>query len=164
LTEDLPLGQPKKKKGGSKEGEPSAEAGEEVGEEVEEEESVADEEPAVVKVTTQPRGKSYLESISHRCYLFEVAFVWELTKETISLPLGCLQRGHRCVLFLEHCNVARRPVRRTRLRQANCPCEFWLQLWLALRPIRISSGRVFIMNTISQGGGVGGNWSYYFKN
>ena len=34
-----------------------------------------------------------LESISHRCYLFEVAFVWELTKETIVLPLGCLQGG-----------------------------------------------------------------------
>ena len=25
--------------------------------------------------------------------LFEVAFVWELTKETIVLPLGCLQGG-----------------------------------------------------------------------
>jgi len=34
-----------------------------------------------------------LKSIPHRCYLFEVAFVWELTKETIVLPLGCLQRG-----------------------------------------------------------------------
>ena len=34
-----------------------------------------------------------LNSISHRCYLFEVAFVWELTKETIVLPLGCLQGG-----------------------------------------------------------------------
>jgi len=34
-----------------------------------------------------------LESITHRCYLFEVAFVWELTKETIHLPLGCLQGG-----------------------------------------------------------------------
>jgi len=34
-----------------------------------------------------------LESISHRCYLFEVAFVWELTKQTIVLPLGCLQGG-----------------------------------------------------------------------
>jgi len=31
-----------------------------------------------------------LKSISHRCHLFEVAFVWELTKETIHLPLGCL--------------------------------------------------------------------------
>ena len=35
-----------------------------------------------------------LKSISHRCYLFEVAFVWELTKETIHLPLGCLQGGY----------------------------------------------------------------------
>ena len=34
-----------------------------------------------------------LESISHRCYLREVAFVWELTKETIFLPPGCLQGG-----------------------------------------------------------------------
>ena len=39
-----------------------------------------------------------LKSISHRCYLFEVAFVRELTKETIVLPLGCLQGGmpHTC--------------------------------------------------------------------
>ena len=34
-----------------------------------------------------------LKSISHRCYLFEVAFVWELTKETVILPLGYLQGG-----------------------------------------------------------------------
>ena len=33
------------------------------------------------------------KSISHRCYLFEVAFVWELVKEAIHLPLGCLQGG-----------------------------------------------------------------------
>ena len=33
------------------------------------------------------------QSISHRCDIFEVAFVWELTKETILLPLGCLQGG-----------------------------------------------------------------------
>ena len=33
------------------------------------------------------------KSISHRCHLFEVAFVWGLTKETIHLPLGCLQGG-----------------------------------------------------------------------
>ena len=33
------------------------------------------------------------KSISHRCYLFEVAFVWELTKETVHLPLGCHQVG-----------------------------------------------------------------------
>ena len=37
--------------------------------------------------------RANLKSISHRCYLFEVAFVWELTKETIHLPLGCLQGG-----------------------------------------------------------------------
>ena len=34
-----------------------------------------------------------LRSISHRCYLEEVAFVWELTKETVVLPPGCLQGG-----------------------------------------------------------------------
>ena len=32
-------------------------------------------------------------SIHHRCRLFQVAFVLELTKETIYLPLGCLQHG-----------------------------------------------------------------------
>jgi len=30
-----------------------------------------------------------LKSISHRRYLFEVACVWDLTQETIHLPLGC---------------------------------------------------------------------------
>ena len=35
------------------------------------------------------------KSISHRYYLFEVAFVCELTKETIVLPLGCLQGGQQ---------------------------------------------------------------------
>ena len=34
-----------------------------------------------------------LKSSSHRCYFREVAFEWELTKETIYLPLGCLQGG-----------------------------------------------------------------------
>ena len=34
-----------------------------------------------------------LKSISHRCNLFEVVFVWEWTNETIVLPLGCLQGG-----------------------------------------------------------------------
>jgi len=38
--------------------------------------------------------RANLKSISHGCHLFEVAFVWELTKETIHLPLGCLQGGH----------------------------------------------------------------------
>ena len=35
-----------------------------------------------------------LKSMSHRCHLFEVAFVWELTKEAIHLPLG-LHGGKR---------------------------------------------------------------------
>ena len=45
--------------------------------------------------TPHPGGNPWanLKSISHRCYLFEIAFVWELTKETIHLPLGCLQGG-----------------------------------------------------------------------
>ena len=34
-----------------------------------------------------------LKSISHRCHPILEAFVWELTKETIHLPLGCLQGG-----------------------------------------------------------------------
>ena len=32
-----------------------------------------------------------LKSISQRCYVREVAFEWELTQETIYLPLGRLQ-------------------------------------------------------------------------
>ena len=37
--------------------------------------------------------RANLKSISHRCHLFEVSFVWKLTKETIHLPPGCLQGG-----------------------------------------------------------------------
>jgi len=37
--------------------------------------------------------RANLKSISHRCHLFEVAIVWELTKETIVMPMGCLQGG-----------------------------------------------------------------------
>ena len=32
---------------------------------------------------------------SHRCHPILVAFVWKLTKETINLPLCCLQGGWR---------------------------------------------------------------------
>ena len=35
--------------------------------------------------------RANLKSISHKCQLFEVSFVWELIKEAIHLPLGCLQ-------------------------------------------------------------------------
>jgi len=43
-----------------------------------------------IQVTLHPGGNpgANLKSISHKCHLFEVAFVWELTKETIVLPLG----------------------------------------------------------------------------
>ena len=34
-----------------------------------------------------------LRSIAHRCHLIRVASVWALTKETIDMPLGCLQGG-----------------------------------------------------------------------
>jgi hypothetical protein len=37
--------------------------------------------------------RANLKSISHRCHLFEVAFARRLTKETMHLPLGCLQGG-----------------------------------------------------------------------
>jgi len=50
---------------------------------------------SVNKYATHPgvELRANLKSISHRCHLFEVAFVWELTKETIQLPLGCIQGG-----------------------------------------------------------------------
>ena len=45
--------------------------------------------------TRHPGGNSgaNLKSISHRCYLWEVAFERDLTKETTHLLLGCLQGG-----------------------------------------------------------------------
>ena len=36
------------------------------------------------------------ESIAHRCHHFEVAFAWELTKETIHLPPGYLKGERIC--------------------------------------------------------------------
>jgi len=50
-----------------------------------------------VRARRHPGGNqgATLKSISHRCYLCEVAFVWELPKETVVLPLGCLQGGGR---------------------------------------------------------------------
>ena len=50
---------------------------------------------AAVVCVTHPGGTpgANHESISHRCYLFEVAFVWEVTKEIVFLPLGCLHGG-----------------------------------------------------------------------
>jgi hypothetical protein len=40
-----------------------------------------------------------LESIFHRCHLLEVAFIWELTKGTIHLPLGRLPGGFGGKMF-----------------------------------------------------------------
>ena len=37
------------------------------------------------------------KSISHRCHPILVVFLWEMTKETIDLPLGCLSDGMLCV-------------------------------------------------------------------
>jgi len=47
------------------------------------------------RAISQPGGNPWAnrKSISHRCYLRAEAFEWELTKETIYLPLGCVQGG-----------------------------------------------------------------------
>ena len=37
--------------------------------------------------------RANFKAISYGYYLILVAFAWELTKETIYLPLGCLQGG-----------------------------------------------------------------------
>ena len=42
-----------------------------------------------IRPGVEPRAN--LESIAHRCHLFEVIFVREMTKETIHLPLSCLE-------------------------------------------------------------------------
>ena len=43
-----------------------------------------------------------LKSISHRCHPILVAFVWELTQETINLLLGCLQGGeHNAMVWVQ---------------------------------------------------------------
>ena len=53
------------------------------------------------RLNLQPRPvgdpEANLESISHRCYLREAALEWELTKETIDLPLSCLEGGSGCL-------------------------------------------------------------------
>ena len=49
----------------------------------------------LIYVLCHPGGdpEANLKSISRRCHLFEVVFLWEWTKETIHVPLGCLQGG-----------------------------------------------------------------------
>ena len=45
--------------------------------------------------------RANLKEISHRGHIFEVASVWELTKGTIHLPLGCLQGGSGSAMELQ---------------------------------------------------------------
>ena len=53
--------------------------------------------PVQIKPGDNPGAN--LRSISHRCYLREVAFEWELTRKNIYLPLGCLQGGFELLSF-----------------------------------------------------------------
>ena len=45
--------------------------------------------------------RANIKSISHRCHPILVAFVWELAKETINFPLGCLQGGCKMEISFE---------------------------------------------------------------
>ena len=56
--------------------------------------------------------RANLKTICHKCHLFEVAFVWELTERTNHLPLGCLQGS----LWDEIPLPGTLPVRRSRPR------------------------------------------------
>ena len=51
--------------------------------------------PPTIQLLGHPGGNpvANLKSISQRCHPILVAFVWELTEETIDLPLGCLHPG-----------------------------------------------------------------------
>ena len=60
------------------------------------------------------KGKS--KSISNRCHLFKLSFVWELTKQTTHLPLGCLQGGLEGVLPSPWREYSSQPRRRQRSR------------------------------------------------
>ena len=48
-----------------------------------------------MQVRDHPSGypRANRKSISHRCFLRELAFEWWLTHEIIYLPVGCLQGG-----------------------------------------------------------------------
>ena len=51
--------------------------------------------PQTLRKSNRPGGNpgANLKSMTHRFYLREIAFEWELTKETINFPLGRLQGG-----------------------------------------------------------------------
>ena len=52
--------------------------------------------PCILPIHPGGNPEENLKSISHRCHPILVAFVGQLTKEAIELPLGCLQGG--CIL------------------------------------------------------------------
>ena len=60
--------------------------------------------PNYPQIDTHPGGNpgENPKSISHRCHPILVAFVLELTEETIYLPRGCLQGGSACHKLLSH--------------------------------------------------------------
>ena len=60
-------------------------------------------------------------------YLFEVAFVWELTKETVHLPVGCLQGGF--------CTIDLKPSTLSRPRNKSCARQGRMMEGLAVSPI-----------------------------
>ena len=64
-----------------------------------------------------------LKSISHRCHPILVAFVWELTEETIHLPLGCLQGGQPGA-----CRLSPRPTSWPSSRRSICEAGSYLRL------------------------------------
>ena len=49
--------------------------------------------PYILTPTPEPLHPNPYIRTPNRCHPILVAFVWELTKETIDLPLGCLQGG-----------------------------------------------------------------------
>ena len=55
-----------------------------------------------MKSHTGDKPEANLKSISHSCHPIMVAFVWELTEETIHLPLACLQAARTIPKKHEH--------------------------------------------------------------
>ena len=60
--------------------------------------------------------RANLQSISHRCHPILMAFVWEFTKATNHMPLGCLQDG---LITNDLCSVAETALLSTG-RTVNC--------------------------------------------
>ena len=96
-----------------------------------------------------------LKPISHRCHPILVAFVWELTQETVNLPLGCLQGGRgRGPALLRHERAGAVLVWWARLSWRLCPPP-WPRLVAFLHHVgrwpRLSLG----FSHLSRGGRLG---------